>query len=142
MVKMNLRMDRATFDSVRGSGVRRGTTPHTTNALVYAIKMLRIATGLGLKDTKDAVDELIASGYAIIDAGHFNYANPEIAEAVKELASIGIYINADARLSNHVRNLREMACMLIMEGNEHLARDVMELTEKWGKMCGSDTDDT
>lgn len=126
MHKVKFAMDRVTFDNAGSK-------------FVNVIKLIRTLTGQGLKESKDCCDNLRESGKAEIDS--FNMVNlndPEHAECISELSKHGVFVDVDKRIAAHVRTLREMACALILEGNEHLARDIMTVTEKWGQFVGKD----
>jgi hypothetical protein len=105
---------------------------HCTDKYIHVIKGIRGVTGFGLKESKECVDALRDKGIVVVECAIENTS--DVKEALRTLADYGVTIGKDCRTQKHITSLREMACALILEGNENLARDLMVVTEKWSKI--------
>jgi hypothetical protein len=104
---------------------------------IYAIKAVRQCCGIGLKEAKNAVDYLrgmcenTPHNYIHIDTGE--WYTPLSPETKDLLRSSGLSCsNGNEKTQHYVKQIRELACMMIMDGNEALSRDILDVTEKWG----------
>lgn len=111
---------------------------------VNAIKALREVTGMGLKESKDILDTLGDVGWngkPLQVAVEYRFTEERFKYGIIAAKEAGLRIIVGSpKAEKYVKQLREMACMLIMEGNEFLAKDVIEITERWGFMSESNPD--
>ena len=105
---------------------------------IYAIKAVRQITGLGLREAKEAVDYLRglndneAHDHCVLGIGNWDVTTID-REARDLLGSCGLVCsNGNEKTQHYVKQIRELACMMIMDGNEALSRDILDVTEKWG----------
>lgn len=111
------------------NGFRKGNIP----PLVAAIKAVRSATGIGLKDAKDLVEELFDNGSSlskeIVVTGP-NY--PDVQEEIGSLRTAGfdvVEVGAEALESFRIA-ARSMITTALERENIALARDLFNLYEK------------
>jgi hypothetical protein len=104
---------------------------------ILAIKAVRMVTGLGLREAKGAVDSMRglygneAQDSCVLGDGSINDTFDR--ETLDMLEACGLVCsNGNEKTQHYVKQIRELACMMIMDGNEILARDILDVTERWG----------
>lgn len=114
-----------------------GTT-FGSNKKVAMIKAIRTITGHGLREAKDCADALVTSGFYELPNSNDAYVRTrqvyELEESKNVLHHLGVivtYPDPDPDMSCYVRNLREIASQMILNGHETYVSDIVDVLIKW-----------